>query len=81
LNLGGAEVLLLFGGVLLPMALALWVAVDAARYPNAAFEAARTSKTLWVILPVAGIFFCPLGVVAAALWFGVFRRRVVGAAT
>jgi hypothetical protein len=60
-------------------AVCIWAAVDAASYPDWAFDAAHTSKVLWIVLPVVGIFMCVVGIVAAVLWFGLFKPRVVEA--
>lgn len=79
LNLGLPE-LLIIAVMFLPAVLGIWTAVDASRYPDSAFEAARTSKTLWIVLPLVGILAC--GLVALGAWFGWFtsvKSRVVGA--
>ena len=60
-------------------ALCIWAAIDASSYPEGAFEAAGTSKTLWIVLPIVGIFMCFVGIIASVLWFGTFRTRVVQA--
>jgi hypothetical protein len=61
-------------------ALCIWAAVDAAGHPDWAFEAAGTSKTLWIVLPIAGLFVCVLGVVAAIMWLTTYKGRVENAA-
>ena len=53
-ELGVLSVIGLFGVV--PLVLGIWVAIDASRLPDAAFEHAGTSKTLWIVLPLVGIF-------------------------
>jgi hypothetical protein len=60
-------------------ALCIWAAVDASSYPEGAFDAAGTSKTLWIVLPIVGIFVCFVGIIAAVLWFGTFKSRVIQA--
>ncbi len=68
--------------VLLGFLLPLWAAIDAAGRPEWAFERAGTNKTLWIVLPIVGIFACGLvGLVSAILWFASYRRKVVAAAT
>jgi hypothetical protein len=57
-------------------AVCIFAAIDAGSKPDWAFEAARTSKTLWIVLPVVGIFLFFVGVIALVLWFIVFRPRV-----
>jgi hypothetical protein len=59
----------------------IWAAIDAGGQPEWAFEAAGTSKTLWILLPIVGIFVCFVGVVAALIWFTTFRPRVREAAS
>src|SRR5262245_36193247 len=46
----------------IPLVLGIWVAVDAGGKPDAAFERAGTSKTLWIVLPIVGIFICVMSV-------------------
>ena len=58
-------------------ALCIWAAIDASSYPETAFEAAGTSKTLWIVLPIVGIFMCFVGIIVVVLWFGTFKQRVV----
>jgi hypothetical protein len=60
--------------------LCIWAAVDAGSQPDWAFEAAGTSKTLWIVLPIVGVFVCFVGIVAALMWFTTFRARVTEAA-
>ena len=60
-------------------ALCIWAAVDAASQPEWAFEAAGTSKTLWIVLPIVGIFVCFVGIIAAILWFGTYKAKVIEA--
>ncbi len=60
--------------------LCLWAAIDAGSLPDWAFEQAGTSKTLWIVLPVVGIFVCFVGVIVALLWFATYRARVRDAA-
>ena len=57
-------------------ALCIWAAIDAASQPEWAFEAAGTTKTLWIGLPIVGIFVCFVGVIAAVLWFGTYKPKV-----
>ena len=75
LGLGGPELLIVLLIVVAP-GLCIWAAIDAGGQPEWAFEAAGTSKTLWVVLPIVGIFVCLVGVVAALMWFTTFRPRV-----
>jgi hypothetical protein len=60
-------------------ALCIWAAIDAAGQPEWAFEAAGTTKTLWIVLPIVGIFICFVGIVAAILWFSTYKPRVADA--
>lgn len=60
-------------------ALCIWAAIDASSYPEAAFDAAGTTKTLWIVLPIVGIFMCFVGIIAVVLWFGTYKPRVIQA--
>jgi len=60
-------------------ALCIWAAIDAASQPEWAFEAAGTSKTLWIVLPIVGMFVCFVGAIAAVLWFGTYKPKVLEA--
>ena len=57
----------------------VWAAIDASSQPEWAFEAAGTSKTLWIVLPIVGIFVCFVGIIAAILWFGTYKAKVIEA--
>ena len=59
--------------------LCIWAAIDAASRPDWAFDAAGTSKVLWIVLPIVGIFMCVVGLIASLLWFTTFRSRVIDA--
>lgn len=77
-ELGITGVIAIFG--VLPLAFGIWTAVDAARYPNRAFEAAQTSKTLWIVLPLVGVFACGIvAIVAWLVWLSSVRPKVVAA--
>jgi hypothetical protein len=78
--LGPDVFILLFAFGIIPIALGIWVAVDASSKPDAAFERAGTSKTLWIVLPIVGIFVCLMEVVVAIIWFAAIRPKVVAAA-
>jgi len=54
----GPEILIVL--VLLIPGLGIWVAVDASSKPPWAFERAGQNKTLWIVLPLVGIFLCGL---------------------
>jgi hypothetical protein len=60
-------------------ALGIWAAVDAGTKPRLAFERAGQSQTLWIALPLVGIFICGLSIVAAIVWFAAIRPKVVAA--
>jgi hypothetical protein len=77
-SIGPVELLIVLLVFVVP-ALCIWAAVDAGGKPEWAFEAAGTSKTLWIVLPIVGIFVCFVGVAAALMWFTTFRARVVAA--
>jgi hypothetical protein len=60
-------------------ALCIWAAVDASSQPEWAFEAVGTTKTLWIVLPIVGIFVCFVGIIAAVLWFTNYKPKVLDA--
>jgi hypothetical protein len=61
--------------------LAIWVAIDASGKPDWAFERVGQNKTLWIVLPLVGIFLCGLLTIGAAImWFASVRPKVVAAA-
>jgi hypothetical protein len=80
MSLGGPELLIFFGfGIfaLVPLVLGILVAIDASRFPDAAFDAAGTSKVLWIVLPLVGIVVCGVvTIVAAIVWYSSYRPRV-----
>lgn len=78
--MSAATELLVLALFVVPVGAGLWSALDANQFSEVDFTAAGTSKSLWVAVPLAGLFVCLLGLVAAALWFLVYRRRVVAAA-
>jgi hypothetical protein len=83
-NFGGAELGILFiiFGLfgIVPIALGIWVAVDASSFPDWAFERAGTSKTLWIVLPLVGVVACGvITIVAVLVWFMSYKPRVVAA--
>jgi hypothetical protein len=59
--------------------LCIWAAIDAAGQPDWAFEASGTSKTLWIVLPIVGIFVCFVGIIAPIAWFATYKPRVADA--
>ena len=77
--IGLAVVLLLLLIAFAIPALCIRAAIDAASQPEWAFEAAGTTKTLWIVLPIVGIFVCFVGIIAALLWFSNYKPRVIEA--
>jgi membrane protease YdiL (CAAX protease family) len=84
MNLGAPELGIFFIAVafaIVPIVLGIWTAIDASRLPDFAFERAGTSKTLWIVLPIVGMFLCGIvTIVAAIMWFTSYKPRVVEAA-
>ncbi len=76
----GPPGLLLLLVVLVPLIPGLVTTIDVSSRPDWAFERAGTSKTLWVVLPIAGLVFGVVTIVAAIVWFTTVRPRVVAAA-
>jgi hypothetical protein len=77
----GPPGLLLMLLLFVPVILGLVTTIDASARPDSAFSRAGTSKTLWIVLPIAGVAFCGVvTIVAAIVWFTTVRPRVVAAA-
>ncbi len=75
--LGPAAVLILF--VVIP-ALGIGTAIDAGTKPPWAFERSGQNKTLWIVLPLVGVFLCGIvTIVSAIIWFVSIRPKVVAA--
>jgi hypothetical protein len=76
----GPEILIVL--FLLVPAIAIWVAIDASSKPEWAFERAGQNKTLWIVLPLVGIFLCGIVTIGVAIvWFASVRPKVVAAAS
>ena len=57
--------------------LAVWALIDAVIRPGPAFKAAGQNKTLWIILPIAGIFlFSIVGGILGAVYLVAIRPKV-----
>jgi hypothetical protein len=77
----GPDILIVLVVLLIPT-LGIWVAVDAGTKPQWAFERSAQNKTLWIVLPLVGIFLCGVvTVVAAIIWFASIRPKVVAASS
>ena len=65
--------LILIIGLVVPV----WAIVDAATRPSAAFSAAGSSKTMWIVLIVVGWLVTGLiGIILAAVYLVSIRPRV-----
>jgi hypothetical protein len=74
----GPEILILL--LLVVPALGIWVAIDAGSKPPWAFDRIGQNKTLWVVLPLVGIFLCGIVTIAMAImWFASIRPKVISA--
>jgi hypothetical protein len=63
------------------VAFGIWVAVDASKYPDWAFQQARTQKWLFQILtPIAGFLCGFVAVVFGIIWFASKKAQVEQAA-
>jgi hypothetical protein len=54
--------------------LAVFVAVDASKYPDWAFERAGTSKTFWIVVPLVLSLFCGVVSLGVSL-FWLFSKK------
>ena len=80
MSIGAPELVILALIGIVPLVLGLVVAVDASHLPEAGFERAGTSKTLWIVLPLVGIVTCGvITIVAAILWFATYKAKVARA--
>jgi hypothetical protein len=80
-SIGAPEFLILGLIGIVPLVLGIVVAVDAGHFAETAFQRAGTSKTLWIVLPIVGIFACGLvTIVAAILWYSSYKPKVARAA-
>lgn len=81
MNLGAPELLIVLVVILLAPVLGIGIAIDASTKPAPAFERAGHSKTLWIVLPLVGIFLCGILTVPilAGIWFAAIRPKVVAA--
>jgi hypothetical protein len=76
----GSVELLILAMFIVPVVLGVSAAVSASKLPDAAFERAGTSKTLWIVLPIVGVFVCGLvAIVASIIWFSSTKPKVVAA--
>ena len=62
--------------VLLVIALPLWAIVDALSRPAAAFYAAGSNKTAWVIVLLVATFVLGIGLLLAGYYLIGVRRKV-----
>ena len=62
--------------VLLVIALPLWAIIDALSRPAAAFHAAGTNRTAWVIVLLVATFILGIGLFLAAFYLISVRRKV-----
>jgi hypothetical protein len=78
--LGPPGWVVLFAFWVVPVAVSVWVLLDVTSLPETAFERAGTNRTLWIVLPVVGLFICMMSIVVALVWYFSYRRRVQAAA-
>jgi hypothetical protein len=63
------------------VAFGIWVAVDASKYPDWAFERAGTQKWLYQVLtPIAGFLCGIVAIVVGIMWFASKKAQVEQAA-
>jgi ABC-type branched-subunit amino acid transport system permease subunit len=77
---GGLELLTFFFVGIGSFVLGIYTAVDAARYPDWAFQRTGTSRTLWIVLPIVFIVVCGLGALVMGLIWLTSKRQQVEAA-
>jgi hypothetical protein len=63
------------------LALGIWVAVDASKYPDWAFQRAGTQKWIYQVLaPIGGLFCGIIAIVVGIIWFSSKKAQVDAAA-
>lgn len=63
------------------LGLGIWVAVDAGKYPEAAFSAVGSKKSTWQIWPIVSGLFCGIAcIIMAVIWFASKKAAVAQAA-
>jgi hypothetical protein len=63
------------------LALGIWVAVDASKYPDWAFQRAGTQKWIYQVLaPIGGLFCGIIAIVVGIIWFSSKKAQVAAAA-
>ena len=81
MSFGAPELLIIFILGFAPLICGIATAVSASKYPESAFEAIGTSKTLWIVLPIVGIFVCGfVAIIAAIIWFTKMKANIEAAA-
>ena len=79
MSIGPTELLIIVVAVI-GLALIIWGIVDVASRPEWAWQQARQSKVLWILLQAfGGLFFAGLGVILAIVYLAAIRRRVARA--
>jgi hypothetical protein len=64
------------------LALGIWVAVDASKYPDWAFQRANTQKWIYQVLaPIGGLFCGIIAIVVGIIWFSSKKAEVAAAAS
>lgn len=82
MSFGAPELLIILLIGWIPLVCGIATAASASKYPETAFEAIGSSKTLWIVLPVVGIFFCGfVAIIAAVIWFARMKGNVEAAST
>ena len=80
MSFGAPELLIILLIGWIPLVCGIATAVSASKYPESAFEAVGTSKTLWIVLPIVGIFVCGfVAVIAAIIWFSKMKANIAAA--
>ena len=78
--------LLIFAVILamgfVPLVLGIMLVVDAARYPEFAFERVGQNRTVWIVVPIVGVAVCGvITIVFAIWWYAGMKARVAAAAS
>ena len=80
MNVGAPELVILMLW-LVPLALAIWAIIDAAKRPDVAWTAIGKSRARWITLIAVFTFFCNLvGLVLSIIYLASIRAELAAAA-
>jgi uncharacterized BrkB/YihY/UPF0761 family membrane protein len=79
MNLGASEFVIIFLVGVIGLGLVVWAVADAIGRPAEAFQAAGSSRTTWIALPIVAMLFCGLGWLFSLIYLLMIRPKVAAA--